>query len=201
MSEIIELLAENRSAFGTGAARAIRRRGMVPAIVYGAGKSAINISIEEKEITKCYRKPGFISNVLTLNIGGVRHKVLPKAVDLHPISDLVWHADFIHLDDKMQKMEVPIIFEGREKSIGIKRGGYFNIVKRRITLLCPAENLPKNITVDISGMYIGQSLKLDALKIPEGCSIVGKPNNVIASMIGKGGKADASEEATTPGAK
>ncbi len=201
MIDTVELLAEPRSALGTGNARAIRNRGMVPAVVYGAGKPSMNISIEGKEITKCYKKQNFISTVLLLNVDGVQHKVLPKAVELHPVSDAVRHVDFVHLDNKMQKMEVPIIYEGKDKAIGVKRGGYFNTVLRKITLLCPVDNLPTSIVVDVTNVAIGKSVTIDALKIPEGCQIVGKPNKVIASIIGKGGKTDAEEAAAATAAK
>ena len=105
MSEALELAAEMRQEFGTGPARELRRSGKVPAIIYGKGKDALAISIEEKEITKHYRKSGFISTVINIKIGTKAHKVLPKAVELHPITDIVRHVDFVYLDNKSQRME------------------------------------------------------------------------------------------------
>lgn len=196
MNEILELAANIRQDFGTGNARDLRRKGYVPAIVYGAGKEVLAISVEEKEITKHYRKPGFISTVVHLKIGDQSHKVLPKDVALHPITDIVRHVDFVHLEDKIQKMAVPVVYEGKERAVGVKRGGFFNIIKRTVMLICDVNNIPKNITIDVSNMHIGHSLKASSMKLPEGSKFVAKGDFILATIIGrKGTKADAEEAA------
>jgi len=195
MTDTVILFAEIREEFGTGPSRALRNNGRIPAIIYGrSNKEPIAISLEEKEITKYYRKPNFISSVIQLEIGKKKHKVLPKAVELHPIKDTVHHIDFVHLSNDVQKMPVPIVFEGKERAIGVKRGGFFNIVKRTITLLCDVNNIPKNITIDVSNMYVGQSLKVSNLNIPEGCTLTSKTDSVIASIIGSRGSKSEEEE-------
>ncbi|MDN3030568.1 MULTISPECIES: 50S ribosomal protein L25/general stress protein Ctc [Rickettsieae] len=197
MSELLELAAEMREKFGTGAARDLRRRGMVPAVVYGANKQPLAVSIEEKEITKHYRKPGFISSIVQIKVGNKTHKVLPKAVELHPITDIVRHVDFVHLEEKTQTMEVPVVYEGKERALGVKRGGFFNIIKRTMTLLCDVNNIPKNINIDVSNMLIGQSLKAKGIKLPEGTQLASKSDFIIATIIGrKGSKAETEETAT-----
>ncbi|WP_375334000.1 50S ribosomal protein L25/general stress protein Ctc [Candidatus Tisiphia endosymbiont of Xenochironomus xenolabis] len=197
MSELLELAAEMREKFGTGAARDLRRRGMVPAVVYGANKQPLAVSIEEKEITKHYRKPGFISSIVQIKVGNKTHKVLPKAIELHPITDIVRHVDFVHLEEKTQTMEVPVVYEGKERALGVKRGGFFNIIKRTITLLCDVNNIPKNINIDVSNMLIGQSLKAKGIKLPEGTQLASKSDFIIATIIGrKGSKAETEETAT-----
>ncbi|XVN42109.1 MAG: 50S ribosomal protein L25/general stress protein Ctc [Candidatus Rickettsia vulgarisii] len=196
MSEALELIAETRDKFGTGVARDLRRNGMVPVIIYGAGKEILAASVQEKEITKHYKKPGFISTVVDLKIGAKTYKVLPKAVELHPITDIVRHVDFVHLERETQKMEVPVVYEGRDRSIGIKRGGFFNIIKRTITLLCDVNNIPKNVTIDITNMHIGQSLKAKTIKLPEGAKLASKEDFILATIIGrKGSKTEEEEEA------
>lgn len=198
MSEALELIAETRDKFGTGVARDLRRNGMVPVIVYGAGKEVLAASVQEKEITKHYRKPGFISTVVDLKVGAKTYKVLPKAVELHPITDIVRHVDFVHLEKKTQKMEVPVVYEGRDRSIGIKRGGFFNIIKRTITLLCDVNDIPKNITIDITNMHIGHSLKATTIKLPEGTKLASKGDFILATIIGrKGSKAEDETAITT----
>lgn len=197
MSELLELAAEMREKFGTGVARELRRKGMVPAIVYGAGKEALAVSIEEKEITKHYRKPGFISTVIQIKVGSKTHKVLPKAVELHPITDIVRHVDFVHLEEKTQRMEVPVVYEGKERALGVKRGGFFNIIKRTITLLCDVNNIPKNINIDVTNMHIGQSLKAKSIKLPEGVQLASKNNFIMATIIGRKGSKSEDEEAAT----
>ncbi|MDD9335013.1 MAG: 50S ribosomal protein L25/general stress protein Ctc [Rickettsiaceae bacterium] len=197
MSELLELAAEMREKFGTGVARELRRKGMVPAIVYGAGKEALAVSIEEKEITKHYRKPGFISTVIQIKVGSKTHKVLPKAVELHPITDIVRHVDFVHLEEKTQRMEVPVVYEGKERALGVKRGGFFNIIKRTITLLCDVNNIPKNINIDVTNMHIGQSLKAKSIKLPEGVQLASKNDFIMATIIGRKGSKSEDEEAAT----
>ncbi len=197
MSEALTLAAELREELGTGASRALRKRGMVPATIYGAGKEPLSISVEEKEITKYYRKPQYISQLFELEIGQKKFKVLPKAIQLHPITDIVSHVDFVFLESKMQKMHVPVIYLNKDVCLGVKRGGYFNTVKRFVTILCPVGKLPRKIEVDVVAMPIGSSLKAKDLSIPEGSKLLENPNFVIASIVGKKGKADEADEAST----
>jgi len=198
MTEILELVAETRESFGTGAARLLRKNGRVPAIIYGANKDPLAISIEEKEITKYYRKPAFISQLVDIVIGDKRYKVLPKAVELHPVTDIVRHVDFAFLNDKVQKMEVPVVYDGKEKALGVKRGGYFNIIKRCVTLLCDVNSIPRVINVDVTDMPIATSLKSSQIKLPEGCKFENKKEFVLATIIGrKGAKADGEDGTDT----
>lgn len=190
MTEILTLAAEMREESGTGAARALRKRGMVPATIYGAGKTPVSIAIEEKKITKYYKKPQYISQLIQFEIGQKKYKVLPKAIDLHPINEVVRHADFVFLESKMQRMQVPVVYVNKENCIGIKRGGYFNTVKRLLTILCPVDNLPRKIEVDITEMQIASSIKAREATLPEGAKLLEDPEFVIASVIGKRGKAD-----------
>jgi large subunit ribosomal protein L25 len=205
MSEVVTLVAELRENLGTGPTRALRRKGLVPCIIYGSGKKPLAISIIEKDITKHYRKSNFSSSVIQLEIGEKKHKVLPKDIDLHPITDIVRHVDFIYLDSKEQQVLIPLVYEGKDRAVGIKRGGFFNIVKRHISLMCPSSNIPKNIIIDVSNMFIGQSIKAGSINLPEGCNLVDKKDLVIASITGRGSKADAeevaAEAAVAPAAK
>jgi len=199
MSEVLTLAAEMREELGRGATRALRRRGMVPATIYGAGKEPMSISIEEKELTKYYRKPQYISQVIQFEIGQKKFKVLPKSIDLHPTIEIVRHADFVFLENKIQKMEVPVVWANKDTCIGIKRGGYLNIVKRTLTLLCPVDNLPRKIEIDIADMAISTSMMAKEVTLPEGVKLVGSPEFVIASIIGKRGKSSDLDDETTEG--
>lgn len=197
MSEVLTLAAEMREELGTGAARALRRRGMIPATIYGANKEPISIAIEEKEITKYYRKPQYISQLIQFEIGQKKYKVLPKSVDLHPITEIVSHADFVFLESKMQKMQVPLVYTNKDVCIGVKRGGYFNTVRRLLRIVCPIENLPRKIEIDVSKMEIGTSIKAKDATLPDGAKLLEKPDFVIASIIGKKGKASEVEDEAT----
>lgn len=188
MSETAILKAEVRKEFGTGAARSMRRNGLVPVVVYGKNKEVVSLSVEEKEITKLYRKPRFISTVIELDTGGKKYKVLPKDVQLHPTNELVRHADFVFLGDKIQKAEIPILFEGKDKAAGVKKGGFFNIVRRTLTLNCPVNSIPREVAIDVSNMQIGRSLKASQIKLPENCSLASKKDFIVASILGRAGK-------------
>ena len=95
MSEVLTLAAEMREELGTGASRALRQKGMIPATIYGADKKPMSISVEEKEITKYYRRPQYITQVIEFEIGQKKFKVLPKAIDLHPITEIVTHGAWL----------------------------------------------------------------------------------------------------------
>jgi large subunit ribosomal protein L25 len=188
MTDILILAAQTREEFGTGASRALRRKGMIPATIYGAGKAPLSIVLEEKEITKAYRKPQYISQPIQLEIGQKKYKVLPKAIDLDPINELVRHADFVFLENEMQKMEVPVVYTNKDICIGIKRGGYFNTVKRSVMILCPVDRLPRKIEVDVKNVAIGTSIKAKEIIVPEGATLLENSEFVIASIIGKKGR-------------
>jgi len=194
MSEVFTLKAGVRQNSGTGDARALRVNGRVPAIIYGLGKEPISIHIEEKDITKRYRQPFFKSSVMHIDIDGAVHKVLAQAVELHPIKEVVRHVDFVFLRDDVQKVNVPIVFAGKERSIGVKRGGVFNYIKRSLPILCNPNNVPESISVNVESMYVGQSIKAGSVKLPEGCKLLCKKDLAIASMLGRGG-AKGGEEA------
>ncbi len=196
MSEVLAISAELRSKKGTGAARELRRQGRVPAVIYGAGKETISISIAENEITKYYRQPQYISRLIEFEVGKDKYKVLPKAVELHPLTDIVRHADFVFLEKDIQKMQVPIIYKNKENCIGVKRGGYFNIVKRSLILSCPVTNLLRKIEIDVTDLLIGTSIKAKDLDLPEGISLTTDPEFIIASIIGRKGRAEEEEEET-----
>lgn len=196
MSDVLSLVAQMREELGTGSARALRRSGMVPATIYGAGKDPLSIAVEEKELTKYYRKTQYMSQVIQFEIGGKRHKVLPKDIQLNPITEVVSHADFVFLENKTQKMKVPVVYLNKEISVGVKRGGYFNTVRRFLNILCPIENLPRKIEIDVADMAIGKSIKAKEAVLPQGAKLLDNSDFVIASIIGKKGR-NTEEEATT----
>jgi len=195
MSASEVLKGQIRTILGTGPSRELRRNGMIPATIYGDNKEPMSVSLEEKEVTKLYKKHGFTSNVVEIELDGKKIKVLPKSVELHPTKEFVRHADFIFLPAKgMQKVEVPVVYENKEKSVGVKKGGFFNIIKRKILLNCPVDSIPSDITIDVSNMQVGTSLTTKKLKLPEGCSLFAKKDIVLASITGRGGKSSSSEE-------
>jgi len=180
------LIAEERTDMGTGPARALRRAHRVPAVIYGAGKKTISISIEEKEIVKYYKQPSFSSSIIEIQIGKSIHKVIPQAVEVHPVKDLIRHVDFVFLGTETQNVKVPIIYKNKTSALGVKRGGFFNILLRKILLNCPVDSIPKNIEIDVIGIRIENSIKASALTLPEGVTLGISPGSILASITGRG---------------
>ena len=149
-----------------GELNAIRSNGEVPAIVYGGKDENQKVSISKKKLKYLIEKENFLSNIITLNIGGKNLNVLPREVKYHILSDEPTHVDFLRILPGVKiKIEVPVNFINHEKSPGLKRGGVLNIVRRKIELKCPSEKIPDNITIDLDGIDIGESFKISSVKL------------------------------------
>ena len=149
-----------------GELNAIRKNGEVPAIVYGGKDENQKVSISKKKLKYLIEKENFLSNIITLNVGGKNLNVLPREVKYHILSDEPTHVDFLRILPGVKiKIEVPVNFINHEKSPGLKRGGVLNIVRRKIELKCPSEKIPDNITIDLEGIDIGESFKISSVKL------------------------------------
>ncbi len=196
MSETLVLQAEIREAGGKGAARVARREGKVPAIIYGKGKEEISVALDRIELVKSYKKGGFSSRVVELETGKNKIKVIPRALQFHPVTDLPLHVDFMFIEDSsIVNVLVKVNFINAEKSPGLKRGGVLNIVRRKIELLCEASKIPASVTADLSGYQIGASVHVSAIDLPEGSKLTIERDFTIAAITGRGvKKADDDEE-------
>ena len=149
-----------------GDLNAIRKNGEVPAIVYGGKDENQKVSISKKKLKYLIEKENFLSNIITLNVGGKNLNVLPREVKYHILSDDPTHVDFLRILPGVKiKIEVPVNFINHEKSPGLKRGGVLNIVRRKVELKCPSEKIPENITIDLDGVDIGESFKISSVKL------------------------------------
>ena len=149
-----------------GELNAIRNSGEVPAIVYGGKDENQKVSISKKKLKYLIEKENFLSNIITLNVGGKNLNVLPREVKYHILSDDPTHVDFLRILPGVKiKIEVPVNFINHEKSPGLKRGGVLNIVRRKVELKCPSEKIPENITIDLDGVDIGESFKISSVKL------------------------------------
>jgi large subunit ribosomal protein L25 len=170
MPEITTLSAELRARAGKGAARAIRRAGRIPGIVYGAKQEPTPISLEPRELSRALAKRGFFATVVDLSIDGAVQRTLPREVQYHPVTDAPLHVDFMRVVATSRVIvTVPVVFANAELSNGIRRGGILNIVRHGIDLICPVENIPDHLTVSLEGLDIGDSLHISAVALPEGC--------------------------------
>lgn len=197
--------AERRDKAGKGPARALRRAGKIPAIVYGGQAEHLPIAVPFKEVKReLGTNPRFFSTVFELDLGGERLKVLPREAQLHPVSDDPIHLDFLRTErGTVVTVEVPVRFVHEDQSPGMRRGGVLNIVRRAVELLCPADAIPGEIVVDLAGREIGDSVHISQVILPEGvrptitdrdftiCSIV-PPTVVTEAQQPGGGEASAS---------
>lgn len=185
MQTSIEFNAETRNGSGTGIARATRRAGMIPAIIYGLGRQH-TIAVSSKEFVKEYLKGGIMSKLATINLDGKKVNVITRDVQIHPVTDNPIHIDFQQIDEaKPIKVSVRIKVLNEQKCASIKRGGVLNIVLRQAKFYCLPSQLKTSIEVDITDLKIGQSVHINDIELPEGMTPVNKSNFVILSIAGR----------------
>ena len=154
-----------------GQINSLRNNGEVPGIIYGGENSNEKISLSKKEVKNLINKENFLSNVITLNLDGNEQKVLPRDITFDTISDDPVHIDFLRIVKGSKIiLEIPVKFINHEMSPGLKRGGVLNIVRRKVELKCPSENIPNELVVDLTGLDIGSSIKISFIKLPENVS-------------------------------
>ena len=165
MSNLKAIIRENTSS---GSNNKLRSKGLIPAILYGGKNANQNISIDKKEITSLINSDTFLSKVLELDINGKKEKVIPRDIAFNVVSEEPIHIDFMRIiAGKKIILEIPVKFINHPDSPGLKRGGVLNIVRRKIELKCPAENIPNEIVIDLAGTDIGTSIKISTVKLSE----------------------------------
>ena len=169
MPEILSLTAEPRERAGKGAARAVRRAGRVPGIVYGDKQEPAPISLEPRELGRAMAQPGFFAHLVDLKINGSTQRTLPREVQYHPITDAPLHIDFLRVGAGAQvTVAVPVVFINHERAPGLRRGGILNIVRHGIEMVCSVDNIPERVVVDLDGLEIGDSVHIGTVAMPEG---------------------------------
>ena len=165
--------AEIRTEEGKGASRRLRHAEKVPAIIYGAGKDAVSIAFADKLIRHGFEDVNMFNSILTIDVqGGETENCVVKDMQRHPATGAVSHIDLQRVtDDSMITKKVPFNFEGKNKSAGVKAGGMMTFLQSTVEVRCAAKNLPTALTVDVSGMEAGTSLRLSELTLPEGVVI------------------------------
>jgi len=173
MPEITSLDAERRALTGKGAARAMRRMGRVPGIIYGGDRDPMPISLEPRELSRVLAKRGFLATVVEVKMDDAVHRTLPRDVQYHPATDEPLHVDFMRVGANTQvTVTVPVAFINQEMSVGLRRGGILNIVRHGIALICQVDNIPEQIVVDLNGLDIGDSVHISAVSLPPGSRLV-----------------------------
>ncbi len=193
MSQVFTFRASLRERAGKGAARATRRAGQVPAVVYGDKKAPVMIAVDPRELNTELRKGGFFARLFDIDIGNEKHRVLARDVQFHPVTDRPEHVDFLRVSaDSTLSVNVPVHFVNQEKSIGIKKGGLLNIVQHTVELEVNANDIPEHLTVDLLNVDINGAVHISMLQIPAGAKVVGGERDfTIATIVPATGGGDA----------
>ena len=160
--------ANIRSTKTKGELNSLRSKGFVPGVVYGGEEQNQNVSFSKKILKTLLEKENFLSNIINLKIDGKDQNVLPREIVWDTLSDEPIHVDFLRIVKGGNViLEIPVKFINSENSPGLKRGGVLNIVRRKVELKCPTENIPTELIVDLDGVDIGTSFKISSIKLPE----------------------------------
>lgn len=168
MSDIV-VTVDVRERTGTGGARAARREGLVPGVLYGGTRGPVAISVKANELRKAINTGKLIAQMVDLEHKGERQPVIARDIQFHPVTDEPVHIDFYRVEENsVITLNVPVHFINDEKSPGLKRGGVLNVVRHDVEVRCKAGNIPSEITVDLTGYEIGDSIHISAVTLPDG---------------------------------
>ena len=182
MADII-LNVEVRERTGTGGARDTRRDGKVPGVLYGGAKDPVAIAVKSNEFRKALHTGKLLGHMVTLKYGDETQPVIAKAIDMHPVTDEPWHFDLYRVDaDQQIKIEVPVHFANQEASPGLKRGGTLGVMLHTVLVACHADSIPEEIMVDLTGLEIGDAVRVSDLKLPAKVEAALDAGVVVASI-------------------
>ncbi len=169
MNDIASIPAQTRERAGKGPARAARRAGLVPGVIYGAKIDPLMITLDPRDVIKGLKTGSFLATIFELDVNGKKERVLPRDVQFDPVTDTAIHVDFLRVSAATSvTVEIPVQFLNEEEAPGLKRGGLLNIVRHAIEMICRADAIPNQIEVDLTGLDIGDSVHISMITLPEG---------------------------------
>lgn len=185
MTATPQLEVQVREKTGKGAARALRRDGRVPAVLYGGKEVPAHFSLDPIQLDKELQKTGFLSKIFEISLDGKKERALPRDVQFHPVTDRPLHVDFFRIT-KGEKItvSVPLHFINELESPGIKRGGVLNTVVHNLEVIADVDHIPSEIEIDLTGLEIHDTIHLESLKLPENV-VAANPerDNDIANIV------------------
>ncbi len=186
-----ELKATARPKSGKGAARAERRAGKVPGVIYGNNQPPVTISVDHADLRQRILAGRFLTTIYDIDLEGKKHRVIPRDFHLDPIKDFPIHVDFMRLGEGASiRISVPLHVQKAEVSPGVKRGGTVNIVTHTIDLECSVDNIPQYVDADVSGLEIGYSLHLSDIKLPAGVKSLMREDATLVTIVPPSGYAE-----------
>ena len=200
MSDQLTLSAETRDRAGKGASRHLRRQGRVPAVIYGNNEAPATVHLEEKALMKALHTGHFMNSVVMVTVDGAAVRTLPKDVAFHPVTDRAIHVDFLRISEHAKvTVDVPVHFINELASPGIKRGAVLNIVRHELELICDAAEIPDEITIDLTGYDVGDSIHISAVTLPKGvASAIEDRDFTIATIVAPSALKSSEGDADTP---
>lgn len=184
MSAVKQISASARERVGKGAARAVRREGKIPAVIYGAGKPPTPIALDANATNLLVYAGHFLTTMFEIDVAGEKTRVIPRDYQLDPIRDTVEHVDFLRVAAGSKiRVEVPVHAINASQSPGVKRGGAINIVTHSLSLLVPGDAIPDSIDVDVSALDISESLHVSQITLPAGATIAVQGDPTLVSIV------------------
>jgi large subunit ribosomal protein L25 len=191
MASVLELKATVRPKGGKGAARAARRSGNVPGVIYGDNKPPILVQIDHAELRKRIYAGRFLTTLFHVDVDGTKHRVIPRDFQLDPIKDQPVHVDFLRVaEGALIRVNVAVHVLNAEQSPGVKRGGAVNVVTHTVQVMCPAESIPTAIDVDISDVDINHSKHLSDVKLPPNVRVIAQGDITLVTVVPPSGYAE-----------
>lgn len=185
MSTHYALTATKRDQAGKGAARSLRREDRIPAVIYGDKKEPVLISLPSKEVNLEYYKGHMFTNLCDMVMDGQKQLLLARDVQLHPVTDVVEHVDFMRVTPKTKiAVHVPVKFINEDKSPSLANKGTLNVVRHEVELLCTAIDIPEYVEVNVEGKEHGDAVKISNAVLPKGTSpVITNRDFTIATLV------------------
>jgi large subunit ribosomal protein L25 len=201
MATVNELKATARPKSGKGAARAERRAGRIPGVIYGNNQPPVTISVDDKELRQRILAGRFLTTLYDIDLEGKKHRVIPRDFHLDPVRDFPLHVDFMRLGEGATiRIHVPLHVVNSESAPGIKRGGTVNIVTHALDVECSVDNIPQYIEADASSLEIGHSLHLSDVKLPAGVKSLTRADATLVTIVPPSGYAEEQKAAAAAAA-
>jgi len=198
MIPIFNLKANLRTNLGSSDSRRVRKAGQIPAVIYGKNGQNLNIVVDAKDFEYQYFRGNILTTIAHLDLAGEKFKAISRKIELNPVTDKPEHVDFIRFNDgETIKSKPKLNFINKDKSIGLKKGGFLHIILRNLEVLCDSNTIPNSIDVDVSVLRVGDKIRGKDLQLPDGVKLAKKDDFLVASIIGRGTKDE--EVATADG--